>query len=202
VLLYGLPGSIYLYQGEELGLPEVLDLPDVARQDPIFARTDGRELGRDGCRVPLPWTSDPAAAHGFSSVNPTASPWLPQPEWWGRFGADGAEHDPASMLSLYRAAAAWRRRLADLGGSADRAPAPLEWVLEDHPCVVAFERGDVLVAINTGADAVALPADVVAGRQVVLSSAMPTTGDVVSPEMLPADTAVWLAPPQVAGADE
>jgi alpha-glucosidase len=201
VLLYGLPGSIYLYQGEELGLPEVLDLPDVARQDPIFARTDGREPGRDGCRVPLPWTADAAAAHGFSPANPVASPWLPQPESWGRYGADAAERDPSSMLSLYRAAAAWRRRLPDLGGSPDRSPAPLEWVLEDHPTVVAFARGDVIVAINTGADAVALPAQLVQGRQVVLSSAMPTVGDVVTPDVLPGDTAVWLAPPQVAAVE-
>ena len=62
----GLPGCVYLYAGEELGLPEVLDLPDEARQDPIFARTGGVEIGRDGCRVPLPWTDDPATSFGFS----------------------------------------------------------------------------------------------------------------------------------------
>ncbi len=66
-LLLAMPGAVYLYQGEELGLPEVLDLPDEAREDPVFARTGGALIGRDGCRVPLPWTAAVAASHGFSA---------------------------------------------------------------------------------------------------------------------------------------
>ncbi len=80
----GLPGCVYLYAGEELGLPEVLDLPDEARQDPIFARTGGLEIGRDGCRVPLPWTDDAGTSFGFSPRG-TADPWLPQPKEWARW---------------------------------------------------------------------------------------------------------------------
>jgi alpha-glucosidase len=74
-LLLALPGSAYLYQGEELGLPEVFELPPEARQDPAFFRTGGAELGRDGCRVPLPWRAD-APAFGFSQ---SGAAWLPQP---------------------------------------------------------------------------------------------------------------------------
>ena len=194
LLMLGLPGSVYLYQGEELGLPEVLDLPAPARQDPIFARTEGREIGRDGCRVPLPWTDGPAGGHGFCADNPLCDTWLPQPDDWGRYAADAQAGDPASMLSLYRAAIAWRRRLVEVGGSDDHDPAPLTWVLADHPHLVAFERGTVLVATNTGADPVDLPEELVGGRHVVLSSQMPTSGDVPDPRTVPADTTVWLAP--------
>ena len=87
MLAAALPGSIYLYQGEELALPVVLDLPAGARQDPIFVRTAGREIGRDGCRVPLPWTSDASTGYGFSDG--PATPWLPQPDEIGR--ASGRE---------------------------------------------------------------------------------------------------------------
>ena len=83
---FGLPGCVYLYAGEELGLPEVLDLPDEARQDPVFARTGGAELGRDGCRVPLPWTDDAGTSFGFSPRG-ESDPWLPQPKEWGRWNA-------------------------------------------------------------------------------------------------------------------
>ena len=83
-LTLGLPGSVFLYQGQELALPEVLDLPDGARQDPAFL--NGGQLGRDGCRVPLPWTERADGAHGFSPLG-AAEPWLPQPEDWGRHSA-------------------------------------------------------------------------------------------------------------------
>ena len=83
-LLLAMPGAVYLYQGEELGLPEVLDLPDEARQDPVFARTGGGRTGRDGCRIPLPWTAAPGGAHGFSLRRERpAAPWLPQPDGLG-----------------------------------------------------------------------------------------------------------------------
>ncbi len=101
-LLLALPGAVYLYQGEELGLPEVLDLPDEAREDPLFARTGGRQLGRDGCRIPMPWTADPAGAHGFSSLPAHREPWLPLPADWGEHAADLQDGEPASMLTLYR----------------------------------------------------------------------------------------------------
>ncbi len=87
MLQLALPGTTYLYQGEELGLPEVFDLPDDARQDPIWLRSAGAELGRDGCRVPLPWDAS-APAFGFSPASATAAPWLPQPAWFGEYAAD------------------------------------------------------------------------------------------------------------------
>ncbi len=89
-----LPGSVYLYQGEELVLPEVQDLPDHVRQDPIWTRSQHTEHGRDGSRVPLPWDSN-AHAFGFS----TATTWLPQPAWFADFAVDRLERDRDSASS-------------------------------------------------------------------------------------------------------
>jgi alpha-glucosidase len=173
-----LPGTLYLYQGEELGLPEVLDIPDARREDPIFLRTHGREIGRDGCRVPMPWTASPAHAYGFSSCD--VEPWLPQPDGWGSF-AIGPEHDNAtSMLHLYRRILEARRRL--------EPEAPLEWIDLDHDDLVAFRRGDVIVALNVSAEPIALGADIVGRSDVLLTS---WAGDAFA-DALPADAAIWL----------
>ncbi|NLT30297.1 MAG: glycoside hydrolase family 13 protein [Propionibacterium sp.] len=106
-LMLALPGSAYLYQGEELGLPEHLDLPDEVRQDPAFFRTGGEEAGRDGCRVPLPWVAD-APAFGFS---PTGESWLPQPAEWADLAVDRQLDDPGSSLAMYRDLIRRRREL-------------------------------------------------------------------------------------------
>src|SRR4029453_16944324 len=108
LFLLWLPGPVYLYQGEELGLPEVLDLPDEARQDPVWIRSNGREVGRDGCRVPLPRG---AAGPTFGFPPDGATPWLPQPPTFGEYAASRQEHDPDSTLSLYRNALALRSEL-------------------------------------------------------------------------------------------
>ncbi|WP_394554343.1 alpha-amylase family glycosyl hydrolase [Agromyces sp. MMS24-JH15] len=170
-LMLALPGSAYLYQGEELGLPEVIHLPDDARQDPTWFRTDGERYGRDGCRVPLPWESE-APSYGFG---PTDASWLPQPGEWADLARDRQVGDPASTLSLYRDALRIRRDLA-LGSGA------LEWATDlGLPSdVVAFRNGGLLVVANTGAEPVALPAG-----EVVLAS-----GPVA--ETVPADTTVWV----------
>jgi alpha-glucosidase len=98
LLILALPGSAYLYQGEELGLPEVFDLPARTRQDPIFARTAGAQLGRDGCRVPLPWSR---TAPAVRAVGPDGSqPWLPQPAAWADLSVAAQLGDPDSTLSL------------------------------------------------------------------------------------------------------
>ncbi|MFV2119442.1 glycoside hydrolase family 13 protein, partial [Streptomyces sp. Act-28] len=110
LLMLALPGSAYLYQGEELGLPEVTDLPDELRQDPAFHRGEGQEGLRDGCRVPIPWTRD-GSSYGFG---PGGS-WLPQPEGWGALSVAAQTGDPASTLELYRAALAVRREHPALG---------------------------------------------------------------------------------------
>src|SRR6476619_795883 len=115
LLMLALPGSGYLYQGEELGLHEVGDLPADAMQDPAFFRSQGVEKGRDGCRVPLPWTVD-GPSFGFGS----AGAHLPQPAWFGLLSVQAQEDDPSSMLSLYRRALRLRRKLQ--GGE------KLEWI--------------------------------------------------------------------------
>ena len=167
--MLALPGSAYVYQGEELGLPEVVELPDAARQDPTFHRTGGKLYGRDGCRVPIPWEADAPAA-GFS---PTGESWLPQPEAWGAYARDAQRGVPGSTLELYIAAIAARREFALATGE-------IEW-LDAAPGVLAFRSGDLTIVANTGATPVPLPAG-----HVVLSS-----GE-VGERVLPGDTTVWL----------
>src|SRR6185312_14044222 len=97
LLLLALPGSAYIYQGEELGLPEVTDIPDAARQDPTFRRTQGKVKGRDGSRVPLPWEREGEGSFGFSRTeagSASAAPWLPQPADWGERSAARQAADP------------------------------------------------------------------------------------------------------------
>jgi alpha-glucosidase len=181
LLTAALPGCLYLYQGDELGLPEDEDLPRDAIQDPMHFRSGGVDPGRDGCRVPLPWTADAARGHGFSTPvddGATAEPWLPLPAWWGRYAVDAEEADPASMLALYRTTLAARRAEAGLreGGFA--------WL--DLPGtdgdVLAFARGDVVCLVNFGVDPAPLPPH----TAVLLAS-----GDLLG-DALPTDTAVWL----------
>jgi len=142
LLSLALPGSAYLYQGEELGLPEVLDLPDEARQDPTWFRTQGQVVGRDGCRVPLPWVAD-APSYGFT----TGTPWLPQPTDWAALAVDTQEADEHSTLHLYRRALRVRKDSPVLGDG------ELVWVESGHDDVLALERpGDraMVVVLNTG----------------------------------------------------
>ena len=102
LLILGLPGSVYLYQGEELGLPEATELPDETRQDPIWRRSGGAIRGRDGCRVPLPWAHD-APSFGFG---PSANSWLPQPADWADYALDVQAGTPGSTYEFYREALA------------------------------------------------------------------------------------------------
>jgi alpha-glucosidase len=120
LLVGALPGVLYVYQGDELGLPEVEDLPPSARRDPIFTQTAGADLGRDGCRVPLPWAGE-APPYGFGPAG-TARPWLPQPDHWAELTVATQERDPGSVLRLYRDMIAVRRNL--LQGH----EAPLRWL--------------------------------------------------------------------------
>ncbi len=172
LLMLALPGSAYLYQGEELGLPEAVDIPDKARQDPTWHRTGGERYGRDGCRVPIPWEAD-SPAYGF---NESGASWLPQPSDWAAYARDRQEQDPASTLSLYRAALAGRR-IHDLGGG------ELAWVEGTGDSVLAFSNRDVLVIANLGEAPVPLPA----GATVLVRSA----GD---GSHLGLDEAAWLVP--------
>jgi alpha-glucosidase len=174
MLTLALPGGVYLYQGEELGLEEVEDLPEELLQDPTWERSGHTERGRDGCRVPLPWTTS-GPSLGFGPVEG----WLPQPEAWARLSVEAQEQDPASMLHLYRSALRLRRTLPALGaGSGD----DVVW-LELGDDVVAFSREPGFVCVvNVGGAPVDLPPG-----NVVLASG-PLDGRV-----LPGDTAVWLS---------
>ncbi len=177
MLCAALPGSLYIYQGEELGLDEVQDLPAEQRQDPMYHRSGGSDPGRDGCRVPLPWAGlEPP--FGFSPSDATAEPWLPQPSHWARLTVEAEEADPGSMLSLYREMLRIRRSDRDLGR------APLRWLPSD-PEVLAFRRGDGFVCVaNLSCTPIELPAE----ASVLLASTDLTCGH------LPSDATAWLRP--------
>lgn len=202
----GLPGSAYIYQGEELGLFEVANIPWDRLEDPKARDTSHAtsDKGRDGCRVPLPWDSTDAPApaawnpafgdgatgtFGFSDARggaPHGEPHLPQPLWFGAYAVDRQEADPGSMLALYRRALAIRRELLAPQGASTASwvdPAMLGAAAAE---VVAYERtaagGKRFVSItNFGADPIALPAG-----ELLLAS-----GDLL-PEGIPQDTTAWV----------
>ncbi|WP_261623672.1 glycoside hydrolase family 13 protein [Nesterenkonia marinintestina] len=164
-----LPGSAYIYQGEELGLHEVADIPDEARQDPTFFRNTGVEIGRDGCRVPLPWSSE-GASFGFGP----ARPHLPQPSWFARCAVQVQDGDPESTLNLYRRALSLRSRL--------RTDEELEWLHTDDAQVLGFVRPNGWACVtNFGTAPVTLPEG-----EVLLSSSPLDDG------RLPGEATAWL----------
>ncbi|KAA1419386.1 glycoside hydrolase family 13 protein [Nocardioides humilatus] len=164
--MLALPGSAYLYQGEELGLEQV-DVPPEARQDPSWFRTG--EPGRDGCRVPLPWSGG-APPYGFGPGD--GQPWIPQPDDWAGLTVEAQDGDEASTLEFYRRALAARR---EHFRDADEA-----CVAESRRNVLVVRRGGLTVVLNAGKRSVAMP-----DGEVVVSSG--PVGD-----RLPANTAVWL----------
>ncbi len=169
LVMLALPGSAYLYQGEELGLHEVADIPADQLQDPIWLRTGHTKKGRDGCRVPLPWTAD-GPSFGFGD----GPGHLPQPADFGPVSVAGQSGDPTSTLELYRTALRLRRELQTVES--------LEWVPTENPDVLHFVReGGWNCLANFGTEPVALTA----GEVLVASG--PLDGD-----RLPAETAVWL----------
>jgi alpha-glucosidase len=148
----GLPGSTYLYQGEELGLPEHTTIAPEFRQDPTFFRTNGKRVGRDGCRVPLPWESGAGAANGFNS---TGKAWIPQPELYAEYSRDQQEGVEGSTLEMYKHALRLRKELGLGNGSFD-------WVPEyTNSTSLGFRNGDVLVIHNFGSEAIEIPSGVV-----------------------------------------
>jgi alpha-glucosidase len=179
LLSLALPGSSYLYQGEELGLWEVEDIPDELIADPIWDRTGHLVRGRDGCRVPLPWAADePGFGFGRNDLAGSAGPgpWLPQPAAWRGLAVDAQTGDPGSMLELYRAALRVRRSRAELG--ADQ----LTWFPAGDG-VLAFTRpGGFACVVNISGAPVALPDH----GEVLLASGELAGG------LLPPDTAAWL----------
>ena len=197
LLLLGLPGSAYIYQGQELGLEEVLALPASARQDPAFLRTNGTEGFRDGCRVPMPWTST-GPSLGFS---PSGESWLPIPEHWAALSVAAQTDDPESMLELTRRVLRLRRAEPALGGG------DLQWISDegedclvlrrtaapDDPLVAGEPAPHVLIAMNLGE----APAFVAAGELLAASSPAVVPGPAPAGVdsagyCLPPDTAAWL----------
>ncbi|MDR2895597.1 MAG: glycoside hydrolase family 13 protein [Propionibacteriaceae bacterium] len=186
LLVAALPGSLYIYQGDELGLPEDEDLPRSAIEDPMHFRSGGVDPGRDGCRVPLPWTAAATDNFGFSTSPPGQKPapaWLPQPAWWGDYAADREAADPESMLSLYRRSLALRRSRVDFQGP------DFAWLEGFGPKVLAFARGDINCLVNLSDGAIAVPPG-----HVLLASTSLNDG------RLPSDAACWLVRDSIASA--
>jgi alpha-glucosidase len=164
-----------VYQGEELGLWEVQDIPDELRQDPIWQRSGGEDPGRDGSRVPLPWSGQ-EPPFGFSPPAASAGPWLPQPKEWRELTVEAETGAAGSMLELYRSALAIRRSEPALGDG------PMSW-LPAADGVLAFDRGtSVRCVVNISADPARLP-----DHGGLLLASGPLDG-----ELLPPDCAVWL----------
>ncbi len=175
LLMLALPGGAYVYQGEELGLPEVEDLPEDALQDPGWELSGRADRGRDGCRVPIPWSGDDPP-FGFSPEGASAPPWLPQPASWGTLTAEFQAGDDGSMLELYRRALRIRQQRPELGDGS------LQW-LEAPQGALAFGRdGGFVCIVNFSADLVPIPRD---AELLISSDRLSDDGGV------PADTAAW-----------
>jgi alpha-glucosidase len=173
MLTLALPGGAYLYQGEELGLPQVLDLPESALRDPIWKRSGHTRRGRDGCRVPIPWTvRGPSVGFGVNGS------WLPQPPGWGDYSVLAQRNDPDSMLELYRRLLRMRRELPALGEG------ELHWLSPAGADVLAFSREpEFACVVNLGSVPIELP-----DHSRVLVTSVPLVDG-----QLPTDAAAWLA---------
>ena len=146
-MMLGLPGGAYIYQGEELGLPEHTTLDGSVRQDPTYFRTNGERVGRDGCRVPIPWSAT-ESAFGFSS---TGNSWLPQPDAFSNYARSSQKGKPGSTLELYKSLLALRKD-NELGHGS------LEWKNDLVPQgAFAYKNGSVLVVVNFTNQPFALP---------------------------------------------
>jgi alpha-glucosidase len=177
LLMLALPGGAYIYQGQELGLPEVEDLPDEALQDPRFVQTDRQSRGRDGCRVPIPWAGQ-TPPFGFSPPSASAPPWLPQPSSWAALSVAAQTGAPGSTLELYRSALRLRRTEPALGAGT------LRWLDAPDGALVFTRDPGFLCLVNVSAAPMPLPA----GARLLLAS------DRLTPAgRVPADTAAWLS---------
>ncbi len=175
LLMLALPGGAYIYQGDELGLPEVEDLPESVLQDPIWERSGRTDRGRDACRVPIPWSGG-TAPFGFSPADAIAAPWLPQPTNWGERSVETQTGDETSMLELYRTALRLRREHPALGDGT------LTW-LDTPGGVLAFRREPSFVCVvNLSDEAYQLP-----NHTTILLTSGPIEDDRLAP-----DQAAWL----------
>jgi len=203
LLMLALPGGAYVYQGAELGLPEVEDLPVDVLRDPGWELSDHTERGRDGCRVPIPWSGS-APPFGFSPPGASAPPWLPQPAAWSDLTVERQAADPGSTLGLYRRALALRREHPALGGAdgdgegegdgegdggggeADAAgdgEGEFSWLPAPAGALAFAREPGFACIVNLSADGVTLPSDAT-----LLIASGPLTDDA----QVPHDTAVWV----------
>jgi alpha-glucosidase len=173
LFMLGLPGASYLYQGEELGLPEHTTLEDVYRQDPTFARTNGQRVGRDGCRIPLPWEPE-GKSSGFSA---SGKSWLPQPASYKDLSRSLQEKDPGSTLALYKAALGLRKQLGLGEGS-------FGWLVEHlGPDALGYENSGVKIVYNFGEQPIDL-----SSFEVLISS------EPLSGKQLETNQCAWIRP--------
>ena len=156
-------------KGEELGLPEVIDIPDEKRQDPIFVSGDGTTIGRDGCRVPLPSTNTPNS-FGFT----TGEPWLPMPRWFERYSEEQEERDSGSTLNLYRSALQLRQGLQDKTEA-------ISWVQSGDDVLHVVRPGGRHALMNMGRTAVPRP-----------PGAFLLASGLLDEDLVPMDTTVWV----------
>jgi alpha-glucosidase len=184
MLMLALPGSAYLYYGEELGLPEVIDLPAEARQDPAFRRTHGDVIGRDGCRVPMPWEAG-KPAFGFGPGTGSGNSWLPQPPEYGELAVDRQNGQAGTTLELYRTLLSLRRARGLGAGAATLIDLGDDIVALD----IVSGVGQTRVVVNLGTADWPIPAD----AHVLVSSDPDVAGH------LPTDRAVWITGPSDIG---
>ncbi|WP_181609994.1 glycoside hydrolase family 13 protein [Nonomuraea soli] len=175
LLMLALPGSAYLYQGEELGLDEV-EVPDHLKEDPAWLRSGE---SRDGCRVPLPWSGTAADGFGFGPAG-SAAPWLPQPGHWSALTAEAQEDDPSSTLNLYREALRIRRSHPALGLGT------LSWLTTPKDVLALVREPGLAVVLNAGDGPVRLRELGLEGEILLASGPVAEDGEV------PADTTVWV----------
>ncbi len=170
--MLALPGTVFIYNGEELGLPDVLDLPEEVLQDPTWERSGHTERGRDKCRVPMPWSGE-EPPFGFSLSSET---WLPMPTQWAALTVEKQSGDPDSTLSFFQRALELRKRRMEFDGEG------IEWLDASGDAVIFRRPGGLICALNTGESPVPLPAG-----ELLLASAALLEGK------LPPDCAAWLA---------
>ncbi|BBZ40593.1 glycoside hydrolase family 13 protein [Mycobacterium conspicuum] len=171
MLMLALPGTVFIYNGEELGLPDVLDLPEEVLQDPTWERSGHTERGRDKCRVPIPWSGE-APPFGFSA---SADTWLPMPAEWAALTVEKQLADAESTLSFFRRALELRRERTEFEGT------DVEWLSAPRDAVKFRGRAGLVCVLNAGKRAIALP-----DGELILASAPLVQGK------LPPDSAAWL----------